>query len=97
MLAAVLAPTQPWISWPGAVYLHDLARQRQRRDHAVDIAQQVWFLVTGELQGFHGTPRTSGSCLLTDLEASSQQHGREPEHRGPSGPTVLGSLPGASA
>jgi phosphate uptake regulator len=39
------------------VYLHDAGRQLERAaDHAVDIAEQVWFLVTGELVEFDSTP-----------------------------------------
>ena len=57
LLAAVLAPGQPLdqLAW---VYLHDAGRQLERAgDHAVDIAEQVWFLVTGELIEFDSAPR----------------------------------------
>jgi phosphate uptake regulator len=40
------------------VHLHDAGRQLERAaDHAVDIAEQVWFLVTGELREFDSAPR----------------------------------------
>jgi phosphate uptake regulator len=46
------------LAW--VVYLHDAGRQLERAaDHAVDIAEQVWFLVTGVLTEFeraHGVP-----------------------------------------
>jgi phosphate uptake regulator len=39
------------------VHLHDAGRQLERAaDHAVDIAEQVWFLVAGELREFDTTP-----------------------------------------
>jgi phosphate transport system protein len=38
--------------------MYEAARQLERAaDHAVDIAEQVWFLVTGELQEFGGAAR----------------------------------------
>ena len=58
LLAAVLAPGQPLDQLAWVVYLHDAGRQLERAaDHAVDIAEQVWFLVTGELVEFDSTPR----------------------------------------
>ena len=57
LLAAVLAPSQPLDQLAWVVYLHDAGRQLERAaDHAVDIAEQVWFLVTGELVEFDSTP-----------------------------------------
>jgi phosphate transport system protein len=57
LLAAVLAPGQPLDQLAWVVYLHDAGRQLERAaDHAVDIAEQVWFLVTGELREFDSTP-----------------------------------------
>ncbi|HET6814203.1 MAG TPA: phosphate uptake regulator PhoU, partial [Actinomycetota bacterium] len=47
LLAAVLAPSQPLDRLAWVVDLHDAGRQLERAaDHAVDIAEQVWFLVT---------------------------------------------------
>jgi phosphate transport system protein len=58
LLAAVLAPGQPLDQLAWVVHLHDAGRQLERAaDHAVDIAEQVWFLVTGELCEFDGAPR----------------------------------------
>ena len=58
LLAAVLAPRQPLDQLAWVVYLHDAGRQLERAaDHAVDIAEQVWFLVTGELMEFDSAPR----------------------------------------
>ena len=38
-----------------AVYMDEVARQLERAgDHAVDIGEQVWFMVTGELREFPG-------------------------------------------
>jgi phosphate transport system protein len=60
LLAAMLAPGQPLDQLAWVVYLHDAGRQLERAaDHAVDIAEQVWFLVTGELCEFDGAPRVS--------------------------------------
>jgi phosphate transport system protein len=57
LLAAMLAPGQPLDQLAWAVYLHDAGRQLERAaDHAVDIAEQVWFLVTGELVEFDSPP-----------------------------------------
>jgi phosphate transport system protein len=56
LLAAVLAPSQPLDQLAWVVHLHDAGRQLERAaDHAVDIAEQVWFLVTGELREFNST------------------------------------------
>jgi phosphate uptake regulator len=57
LLAAVLAPGQPLDQLAWVVHLHDAGRQLERADHAVDIAEQVWFLVTGELMEFDSAPR----------------------------------------
>jgi phosphate transport system protein len=58
LLAAMLAPGQPLDQLAWVVYLHDAGRQLERAaDHAVDIAEQVWFLVTGELVEFDSAPR----------------------------------------
>jgi phosphate transport system protein len=58
LLAAVLAPSQPLDQLAWVVHLHDAGRQLERAaDHAVDIAEQVWFLVTGELVEFNSAPR----------------------------------------
>jgi phosphate transport system protein len=57
LLAAVLAPRQPLDQLAWVVHLHDAGRQLERAaDHAVDIAEQVWFLVTGELREFERAP-----------------------------------------
>jgi phosphate transport system protein len=57
LLAAVLAPSQPLDQLAWVVHLHDAGRQLERAaDHAVDIAEQVWFLVTGELREFASPP-----------------------------------------
>jgi phosphate transport system protein len=53
LLAAMLAPGQPLDQLAWVVPLHDAGRQLERAaDHAVDIAEQVWFLATGELVEF---------------------------------------------
>jgi phosphate transport system protein len=58
LLAAMLAPSQPLDQLAWVVHLHDAGRQLERAaDHAVDIAEQVWFLVTGELTEFDRAPR----------------------------------------
>ena len=58
LLAAVLAPGQPLDQLAWVVHLHDAGRHLERAaDHAVDIAEQVWFLVTGELVEFDSAPR----------------------------------------
>ena len=58
LLAAMLAPSQPLDQLAWVVHLHDAGRQLERAaDHAVDIAEQVWFLVTGELAEFDHAPR----------------------------------------
>jgi phosphate transport system protein len=58
LLAAMLAPGQPLDQLAWVVYLHDAGRHLERAgDHAVDIAEQVWFLVTGELIEFDSAPR----------------------------------------
>ena len=63
LLAAVLAPGQPLDQLTWVVYLHDAGRQLERAaDHAVDIAEQVWFLVTGELVEFDSTPRVPATA-----------------------------------
>jgi phosphate transport system protein len=58
LLAVVLAPGQPLDQLAWVVHLYDAGRQLERAaDHAVDIAEQVWFLVTGELCEFDSVPR----------------------------------------
>ena len=53
MLTAVLAAVKPFEQLDWGVHMYEAARQLERAaDHAVDIAEQVWFLVTGELQEF---------------------------------------------
>jgi phosphate transport system protein len=60
MLTALAAGT-PLGRLDWGVHLYEAARQLKRAgDHAVDIAEQVWFLVTGELVEFGGTARTPG-------------------------------------
>ena len=59
MLTAVLASVEPFEHFEWGVHMYEAARQLERAaDHAVDIAEQVWFLVTGELQEFGGAART---------------------------------------
>jgi phosphate transport system protein len=64
MLVA-LAASSPLGRLEWGVHLYEAARQLERAaDHAVDIAEQVWFLVTGELVEFGGTagtPRPAGA------------------------------------
>jgi phosphate uptake regulator len=58
LLAVVLAPGQPLHQLAWVVHLHDAGRQLERAaGHVVDIAEQVWFLVTGELQESDSAPR----------------------------------------
>jgi phosphate transport system protein len=58
MLTAVLAAVKPFEHLEWGVHMYEAARQLERAaDHAVDIAEQVWFLVTGELQEFGGAAR----------------------------------------
>ena len=58
MLTAVLAAVKPFEQLEWGVHMYEAARQLERAaDHAVDIAEQVWFLVTGELQEFGGVAR----------------------------------------
>jgi phosphate transport system protein len=58
MLTAVLATVKPFEQLEWGVHMYEAARQLERAaDHAVDIAEQVWFLVTGELQEFGGAAR----------------------------------------
>jgi phosphate transport system protein len=53
MLTAVLAAIKPFEQLEWGVHMYEAARQLERAaDHAVDIAEQVWFLVTGDLQEF---------------------------------------------
>ena len=53
MLTAVLAAVRPFEQLEWGVHMYEAARQLERAaEHAVDIAEQVWFLVTGELQEF---------------------------------------------
>ena len=56
MLAALLAAGEPFERLEWGVHMYEAARQLERAgDHTVDIAEQVWFLVTGELQEFGDT------------------------------------------
>jgi phosphate transport system protein len=58
MLTAMLATVKPFEQLEWGVHMYEAARQLERAaDHAVDIAEQVWFLVTGELQEFGGAAR----------------------------------------
>jgi phosphate transport system protein len=58
MLAALLAAGEPFQRLEWGVHMYEAARQPERAgDHAVDIAEQVWFLVTGELQEFGDATR----------------------------------------
>lgn len=58
MLTAVLATVKPFEHLEWGVHMYDAARQLERAaDHAVDIAEQVWFVVTGELQEFGSAAR----------------------------------------
>jgi phosphate transport system protein len=53
VLERVLAIQTPRERRRWGVYMDEVARQLERAgDHAVDIAEQVWFLVTGELREF---------------------------------------------
>ena len=53
LLTAVLASVEPFEHLEWGVHMYEATRQLERAaDHAVDIAEQVWFLVTGELQEF---------------------------------------------
>jgi len=55
MLTAVLAAVKPFEQLGWGVHMYEATRQLERAaDHAVDIAEQVWFLVTGELREFGG-------------------------------------------
>ena len=89
LLAA--APGQPLDQLAWVVHLHDAGRHLERAaDHAVDIAEQVWFLVTGELTEFDSAPRVQFPGPDRPGATSSEHGAREPEGSGPSGPTVLG-------
>jgi phosphate transport system protein len=56
LIALVTSPQLGRLEW--AVYLSEAAGQLERAgDHAVDIAEQVWFLVTGELVEFGDAAR----------------------------------------
>ena len=58
MLTAVLASVEPFEHFEWGVHMYEAARQLERAgDHAGDIAEQVWFLVTGELQEFGDAQR----------------------------------------
>ena len=53
VLARVLAIQTPKARREWGVYMDELARQLERAgDHAVDIGEQVWFMVTGEMREF---------------------------------------------
>ncbi len=61
VLQRVLAIQTPTERRRWGVYMDEVARQLERAgDHAVDIAEQVWFLVTGELREFTSPARVRG-------------------------------------
>ena len=61
VLARVLAIQTPKGRREWGVYMDELARQLERAgDHAVDIGEQVWFLVTGEVREFTTPARVRG-------------------------------------
>ena len=93
LLAAVLAPGQPLDQLAWVVHLHDAGRHLERAaDHAVDIAEQVWFLVTGELTEFDSAPRVQFPGPDRPGATSSEHGAREPEGSGPSALPCLASL-----
>jgi phosphate transport system protein len=67
VLGRVLAIQAPTERRRWAVYMDEVARQLERAGgHAVDIGEQVWFMVTGELREFTSPARDRGelrSCL----------------------------------
>ena len=61
VLARVLAIQTPKGRRQWGVYMDELARQLERAgDHAVDIGEQVWFMVTGQVREFTTPPRVRG-------------------------------------
>ena len=86
LLAAMLAPGQPLDQLAWVVYLHDAGRALERAaDHAVDIAEQVWFLVTGELVEFDSAPR-----VPAPRQAASRGTDRPATDAGAAGPEWTG-------
>lgn len=62
VLARVLTIQTPKDSRQWGLYMDELARQLERAgDHAVDIGEQVWFMVTGELREFTTPPPIRGA------------------------------------
>src|SRR6266511_1214910 len=60
-LKRVLAVGTPRGRHRWGVYMDEVARQLERAgDHAVDIAEQVWFMVTGELREFTSPAQVRG-------------------------------------
>jgi phosphate transport system protein len=58
VLERVLAIQTPTERRRWAVYMDEVARQLERAsDHAVDIGEQVWFMITGELREFNSPAR----------------------------------------
>jgi phosphate transport system protein len=61
VLKRVLAVQTPRERRRWGVYSDEIARRLERAgDHAVDIAEQVWFMVTGELREFTNPARVRG-------------------------------------
>jgi len=61
VLKRVLAIETPRGRHRWGVYMDEVARQLERAgDHAVDIAEQVWFMVTGELWEFTSPAQVRG-------------------------------------
>lgn len=61
VLKRVLAIETPRGRHRWGVYMDEVARQLERAgDHAVDIAEQVWFMVTGELREFTSPAQVRG-------------------------------------
>jgi hypothetical protein len=79
----VLAPGQPLDQLAWVVHLHDAGRQLERAaDHAVDIAEQICFLVTGELTEFDSTPRVP--ALTSECLGRTTGRPHDPPGTGPS-------------
>jgi phosphate transport system protein len=61
VLERVLAIQTPAERRRWAVYMDEVARQLERAgDHAVDIGEQVWFMITGELREFASPAHVRG-------------------------------------
>jgi phosphate transport system protein len=61
VLARVLTIQTPKGRRHWGVYMDELARRLERAgDHAVDIGEQVWFIVTGEVREFTTPARVRG-------------------------------------